>query len=152
MDTPNIHRSKPNQPQVQLWDKYWTLLLPSSSPSYWRNNLETPETYERSYTTRYLEYRFWKRVLKHCARWYKNREQARTGEKGANSIHVMLHDEIRSILKDWVVTYASIIVDHHHPQKENPNRLCITAGGANSWQELPIWQLQKCYGTVFSAW
>ena len=52
----------------------------------------------------------------------------RTGEKGTNSISVMSHNEIRSILKDLVVTYASIAVDHH-PQKEDPNRVRITAGG-----------------------
>ena len=34
-----------------------------------------------------------------------------TGEKGMNSIVVMSHNEISAILKERVVTYASIIVD-----------------------------------------
>ena len=40
----------------------------------------------------------------------------------------MSHDEIRSIPKERVVTYASIIVDHC-PQKEDPNRVRITSDG-----------------------
>ena len=32
------------------------------------------------------------------------------------------------ILNDRVVTYANIVVDYR-PQKEDPNRVCITAGG-----------------------
>ena len=39
----------------------------------------------------------------------------------------MSYDEIRSILKDWVVTYASIVVDHW-PPKEDPNWVRITGG------------------------
>ena len=50
------------------------------------------------------------------------------GEKGTSSIFVMFHDEIRSIPKDRVVTYAGIVVDQR-PQKEDPNRVCITMGG-----------------------
>ena len=40
----------------------------------------------------------------------------------------MSRNEIRSILKDRLVNYASIIVDHL-PQKEDPNWVCMTAGG-----------------------
>jgi len=40
----------------------------------------------------------------------------------------MTHDQIRTIPKDRVVTYARIVVDFR-PQKEDPNRVRITAGG-----------------------
>ena len=40
----------------------------------------------------------------------------------------MTHDQIRQIPKDRVVTYARIVVDFR-PQKEDPNRVRITAGG-----------------------
>ena len=52
----------------------------------------------------------------------------RTGEKGSNCIFVMTHDEILHILKDRVVTYGRIVVDYR-PQKDDPNRVQITAGG-----------------------
>ena len=40
----------------------------------------------------------------------------------------MSHNEIRSIRKNWVATYASIVTDNC-PQKEDPNQVYITAGG-----------------------
>ena len=40
----------------------------------------------------------------------------------------MNHDEIANIPKDRVVTYARIVVDFR-PQKDDPNRVRITAGG-----------------------
>ena len=40
----------------------------------------------------------------------------------------MNHDEIANIPKDRVVTYARVVVDFR-PQKEDPNRVRITAGG-----------------------
>ena len=40
----------------------------------------------------------------------------------------MTHDEILQIPKDRVVTYGRIVVDYR-PQKEDPNRVRITAGG-----------------------
>ena len=52
----------------------------------------------------------------------------KTGTKGKNSIFVMNHDEIANIPKDRVVTYARVVVDFR-PQKEDPNRVRITAGG-----------------------
>ena len=52
----------------------------------------------------------------------------KTGEKGTNCVFVMTHDQIRTIPKDRVVTYARIVVDFR-PQKEDPNRVRITAGG-----------------------
>ena len=40
----------------------------------------------------------------------------------------MNHDEITNIPKDRVVTYARVVVDFR-PQKDDPNRVRITAGG-----------------------
>ena len=48
----------------------------------------------------------------------------RTGEEGTDSILVMSHNETRSILKDKVVIYASIVIDYH-PQKDDPNRVSV---------------------------
>ena len=47
---------------------------------------------------------------------------------GTNTIFFLSHDKIRRILKDRVVTYARIVIDHR-PQKDNPNRVRITVGG-----------------------
>ncbi len=47
---------------------------------------------------------------------------------GTNTIFFLLHDEIRCIPKDRVITYARIVIDHR-PQKDNPNRVRITVGG-----------------------
>ena len=52
----------------------------------------------------------------------------KTGEKGTDCVFVMNHEQIRAIPKDRVVTYARIVVDFR-PQKEDPNRVRITAGG-----------------------
>ena len=52
----------------------------------------------------------------------------KTGTKGKNCIFVMNHDEIANIPKDCVVTYTRVVVDFW-PQKEDPNRVRITAGG-----------------------
>ena len=48
--------------------------------------------------------------------------------KGTNTIRFMKHDAIRNIPKDRTVTYARIVVDYR-PQKADPNRVRITAGG-----------------------
>ena len=48
--------------------------------------------------------------------------------KGTNTIEFMSHEEIARIPKGKVVTYARIVVDFQ-PQKEDPNRVRITAGG-----------------------
>ena len=40
----------------------------------------------------------------------------------------MMVDEINNIQNDRTVTYARIVVNYR-PQKSNPNRLSITAGG-----------------------
>ena len=52
----------------------------------------------------------------------------RTGEKGTNCVFVMTHEEIANIPRDRVVTYARIVIDYR-PQKDDPNRVRITAGG-----------------------
>jgi hypothetical protein len=38
------------------------------------------------------------------------------------------YDKIRCIPKDRTVTYVRIVIDHR-PQKDDPNRVCITVGG-----------------------
>jgi hypothetical protein len=47
---------------------------------------------------------------------------------GTNTIFYLTHDEIRCILKYCSVTYARIVINHR-PQKDNPNKVCITVGG-----------------------
>lgn len=50
------------------------------------------------------------------------------GERGTNSIFVMLHEEIANIPKGRTVTYGCIVIDYC-TQKANPNCVPITAGG-----------------------
>ena len=45
-----------------------------------------------------------------------------------DAIRVMTLEEIKNIPADRVVTYARVVVDFR-PQKEDPNRVRITAGG-----------------------
>ena len=52
----------------------------------------------------------------------------RTGAKGKNTLIILHPDQIHGIPNDQVVTYANIVVDYR-PQKEDPNRVQITAGG-----------------------
>ena len=52
----------------------------------------------------------------------------KTGQKGTNAMFVMSPRDIPHIPKDRVVTYARVVVDHR-PQKADPNRIRITAGG-----------------------
>jgi hypothetical protein len=52
----------------------------------------------------------------------------KTGQKGTNSIFVMTYDEIQALPKNQTVTYASVVVDFF-PQKADPHRIRITAGG-----------------------
>jgi hypothetical protein len=53
----------------------------------------------------------------------------KTGQKGTNAMLVMNHEDIKKILKAGKkFTYANPVVDHR-PQKEDPNRIQITAGG-----------------------
>ena len=53
---------------------------------------------------------------------------AETNTPGSDSIHVLPLEQIQHIPKDRTITYARIVVDYR-PQKTNPNRVCITAGG-----------------------
>ena len=48
--------------------------------------------------------------------------------KGTNMVNFMTHEQIRNIPKDRTVTYAIIVIDYR-PQKKDPNRVRITAGG-----------------------
>jgi hypothetical protein len=52
----------------------------------------------------------------------------KTGTKGTDSIFVMTHAEITNIPRDRIVTYCRLVVDFR-PQKEDPNRVRMTAGG-----------------------
>ncbi len=52
----------------------------------------------------------------------------KTGQAGTDSIFVMSHDAIKMIRKSQTVTYARIVVDYR-PQKADPHRIHITAGG-----------------------
>jgi hypothetical protein len=47
--------------------------------------------------------------------------------KSTNTIFFCLHSDVCNIPKDRTV-YARIVIDHH-PQKEDPNCVSITAGG-----------------------
>ena len=51
----------------------------------------------------------------------------KTKTKGTNAMFVMNHDDIAR-LQGTKYTYANIVLDHR-PQKEDPNRIRITAGG-----------------------
>jgi hypothetical protein len=48
--------------------------------------------------------------------------------KGTNTICYLSHADICKIPQDKTVTYAHTVIDHC-PQKEDPNRVCITVGG-----------------------
>jgi hypothetical protein len=53
----------------------------------------------------------------------------KTGQKGTDAMFVMTHDAIAHALRIGTkFTYANPVVDHR-PQKEDPNRIRITAGG-----------------------
>jgi hypothetical protein len=52
----------------------------------------------------------------------------KTGQKGTNAIFVMTHTEILLIPADQTIMYALVVVDFC-PQKIDPHRIRITAGG-----------------------
>ena len=53
----------------------------------------------------------------------------KTGQKGTNAMFVMSHNEISAAMRaDKFFTYANPVVDYR-PQKEDPHRIRITAGG-----------------------
>ena len=52
----------------------------------------------------------------------------RTGTKGTYSLVVLTHQDIRDIPTNIVVTYGRLAVNYR-PQKEDPNRVRLTAGG-----------------------
>jgi hypothetical protein len=52
----------------------------------------------------------------------------KTGQKGTNSIFIMTHGKIKLIPRTQTITYARVVVDFR-PQKADPYRIHITAGG-----------------------
>ncbi len=50
------------------------------------------------------------------------------GQKGTDAIFLMNHAEILLIPADRTITYARGVIDFC-PQKADPHRICITAGG-----------------------
>ena len=52
----------------------------------------------------------------------------KTGQVGTNAMFVMDPKDIPNIPTDRTVTYANVVVDYR-PQKEDPHRIRITAGG-----------------------
>jgi hypothetical protein len=52
----------------------------------------------------------------------------KTGQKGTNAMFVMSPSDTPLIPKDHIITNARVVVNHR-PQKEDPNRIRITAGG-----------------------
>ena len=56
-----------------------------------------------------------------------NQGDDKTKTPGSWSIFIMTHNEIRNIPQDRVVTYARLVV-YFRPQKDDPNRVRITAG------------------------
>jgi hypothetical protein len=53
----------------------------------------------------------------------------KTGQVGTNAMFVMDQKDIPNIPADRTVTYANVVVDYR-PQKEDPHRIRITAGGS----------------------
>jgi hypothetical protein len=53
----------------------------------------------------------------------------KTGQKGTEAMFVMSHNAIKHVLKEGkIFTYCNPVVGHR-PQKEDPNRIRLTAGG-----------------------
>ena len=65
-------------------------------------------------------------MVRNGENWH--REITKTGTKGTKSMFVIDHKEIKWIPADCTITYTNILVDYF-PQKSDPNRFIITAGG-----------------------
>eukprot|EP00978_Attheya_sp_CCMP212_P035634 scaffold156249_cov52-Attheya_sp.AAC.3 len=52
----------------------------------------------------------------------------KTGAKGTDTFNLLRPDQVKDIPKDRTVTYTNIVVDYR-AQKEDPNRVRITAAG-----------------------
>ena len=52
----------------------------------------------------------------------------KTGTPGMDAIHVLDHEQIKKIPKKKTITYARLVVDFR-PQKKDPNRVRMAAGG-----------------------
>jgi hypothetical protein len=46
---------------------------------------------------------------------------------GTNTIFFLSPKQVRYTPTNWTITYGQIVIDHH-PQKEDPNHVCITVG------------------------
>ena len=53
---------------------------------------------------------------------------SKTVGKGTNSLFLLTHQEIGEILTYRVFTYVILLVNYH-PQKEDPNWVCLKTGG-----------------------
>ena len=79
----------------------------------------------------------------------------KTKTKGTKGMFVMTHKDIAR-LKGKTYTYANIVLDHC-PQKEDPNRIRITAGGnliqcdKDYWSEQRTSPQQSSTGTALSS-
>ena len=52
----------------------------------------------------------------------------KTGRKESNTLFIVTHDKLKNIPRDRTITYGWIVVDYL-PQKPDPKRIHITAGG-----------------------
>jgi len=52
----------------------------------------------------------------------------KTGTVGTDNMFVMTPQDVANMPADWFATYANIVIDFR-PQKEDPYRIRITAGG-----------------------
>jgi hypothetical protein len=71
-----------------------------------------------------------KGMCKELGRLSQGYKEESTSEyvKSTNTVLLMDLDKIKTIPRDHVVTYARIVVDYR-PQKKDPKRVRITAGG-----------------------
>jgi hypothetical protein len=74
----------------------------------------------------------------------------KTGQKGTNAIFIMLLSDVSNIPKDRVITYTRVVANHC-PQKEDPNRIQITASGNlfNHPSELTTWMADITMAKLF---
>ena len=95
----------------------------SSNPSSYRRNITKYKKLAKDPVTKYTWTTAWGKEWGNLAQG-----DDRTGEKGTNSIFILNPEDIKNIPKDRVITYARIVIDYR-PQKDDPNRVRITAGG-----------------------
>jgi hypothetical protein len=72
--------------------------------------------------------------------WGMAQGDKKTGQKGTDAMFVMTHGNIKNALQaEKTFTYCNLVVDHR-PQKEDPNRIHLTAKGnlIQCKEELPV--------------